>query len=72
MGHKIPDDFMLMGYGNNVRLSPMVSRLTHVELPYYEMGQAGCKALIDKILYGKDIPSVQKLDAKLIIGKTTR
>lgn len=72
MNYNIPDDFMLMGYGNNIRLSPMVSRLTHIELPYYEMGRTGCQTLINKILYGKDIPPLQKLDAKLVIGKTTQ
>lgn len=72
MNYRIPDDFMLMGYGNNVRLSPMASSLTHVELPHYEIGRAGCRALIDKIMYGKDISPVQELKAKLIIGKTTR
>ena len=72
MNWKIPEETMLMGYGNNVHFSPMASSLTHVELPHYEMGRAVCHSILDKIISDKEIPEVQEIKAKLIIGKTTR
>lgn len=72
MNWKIPEKTMLMGYGNNMRFSPMASKLTHVELPHYEMGRAACRSILDKIISDKEIPEVQEMKAKLIIAKTTR
>lgn len=69
---KIPEDLMLMGYGNNIRFSPMASQLTHVELPHYEMGRAACRSVLDKIISDKEIPNIQEIKAKLIIGQTTK
>ncbi len=69
MNWEIPKDVILMGYGNNIRLSPMISQQTHVKLPHYEIGRTACRSILDKIISGKNIPDIQELKAELIIGK---
>ncbi len=69
---KVPDDFMIVGYGNSpeiVRYSA-VNEISYVQIPYLEMGDAAGKLLIDNVLYGKEIPNVTMIEAKLIHARS--
>jgi DNA-binding LacI/PurR family transcriptional regulator len=68
----IPDDFMIMGYANDMKVRPTTPILTYVRIPYYEMGKAGCELLADKILNNIEIPKTTVISAELIIGKSTK
>jgi DNA-binding LacI/PurR family transcriptional regulator len=68
---KIPDDFMIMGYANDMKIRPTTPLLTYVRVPYYEMGKIACKLLADRILNNKEIPNITVVPAELITGKTT-
>ena len=68
----IPSDFMVMGYANDMKIRPTTPLLTHVKVPYYEMGKAACKLLADKILNNKNIPDITMVSAELIKSKSTK
>jgi DNA-binding LacI/PurR family transcriptional regulator len=67
----IPDDFMVMGYANDMKIRPTTPLLTYARVPYYEMGKTACKLLANKILNNKEIPDYTVVPAELIIGKST-
>ncbi|MHB9138264.1 MAG: substrate-binding domain-containing protein [Victivallaceae bacterium] len=68
---RIPQDFMIMGYANNMQLRPTVPLLTHIRIPYFNMGYAGCEILINSIINGEKLPVQEIVHADLIIGATT-
>jgi DNA-binding LacI/PurR family transcriptional regulator len=68
----VPDDFMIMGYSNDMKMRPTIPMLTYVRIPYYEMGKTACRLLADKILNDIQIPEETIIPAELIIGETTK
>ena len=68
---RIPEDFMIMGYANNMQLRPTIPLLTHVRIPYFDVGYKGCEILINNIVNGGKLPKQEIVHADLIIGKTT-
>lgn len=71
-GWAIPDDFMVMGYSNDMKIRPTTPMLTYVKIPYYEMGITACRLLAAKILNNIEIPERTIIPAELIVGKTTK
>ena len=69
---RIPDDFMIMGYANDMKIRPTTPLLTYARVPYYEMGKIASKILADKILNNKEIPNTTIVPAGLIIGESTK
>lgn len=65
-GWKIPDDIGIFGYGNNLSIRPTHPALSHVYVPYYEMGIEACRSLAENYLGDKVLP------AKIIKGETTK
>ena len=70
-GWSVPEDFMIMGYANNLEIRPTTPTLTYVKIPYFEMGRKGTEILIKSITNGTHIPLETNIKAELIIGKTT-
>jgi DNA-binding LacI/PurR family transcriptional regulator len=68
---RVPEDFMIMGYGNNMEIRPTNPTLTHVKIPYFETGRIGTEIMIQNILGGTPLPEEKLISAELIIGKTT-
>lgn len=68
MGWKVPDDFYIMGYGNNSEILhyPAVREISYVCIPYLETGIIGGNLLIQKILHNKDIPDMTIVQAELV------
>ncbi len=67
----IPKDFMVMGYANDMKIRPTTPLLTHVHIPYYEIGKTSCRLLANKILNNMNIPESTIVPAELIIGQST-
>ncbi|MCF6175510.1 MAG: LacI family transcriptional regulator [Victivallaceae bacterium] len=71
-GWRVPEDFMIMGYANNMAIRPTTPTLTHVKIPYFEIGRAGAELFIQSIIKGTPLPDKELISAELIIGKTTQ
>ena len=70
-GWRVPEDFLIMGYANNMDIRPTIPTLTHVKIPYFEIGRTGAELLIQSISKGTPLPKEKFIAAELIIGKTT-
>jgi DNA-binding LacI/PurR family transcriptional regulator len=70
-GWRVPKDFMIMGYANNMQLRPTVPLLTHIRIPYFNMGYQSCEILVNSIIRGGPLPDEIMIHADLIIGETT-
>lgn len=70
-GWRVPKDFMIMGYANNMQLRPTVPLLTHIRIPYFNMGYQSCEILVNSIISGNQLPDEILIHADLIIGETT-
>ncbi|MFA7229671.1 MAG: substrate-binding domain-containing protein [Victivallaceae bacterium] len=68
---RVPEDFMIMGYANNMQLRPTVPLLTHIRIPYFDIGYKGCEILANNILTGEKLPELTIVKAELVNGKTT-
>jgi DNA-binding LacI/PurR family transcriptional regulator len=68
---RVPEDFMIMGYANNMQLRPTVPLLTHIRIPYFDIGYKGCEVLINNIIKDEKNLEPTVINADLIIGKTT-
>jgi DNA-binding LacI/PurR family transcriptional regulator len=71
-GWRVPKDFMIMGYANNMDIRPTNPPLTHVKIPYWEIGRTGAELFIQSIINGTPLPDKKLIAAELIIGKTTK
>ncbi len=68
----VPNDFMIMGYANNMDIRPTEPTLTYIKVPYFEMGRTGTEILIRSIVNCIPTPEREYVSAELIIGNTTR
>ena len=69
---QIPEKIQLLGYANNMDLQPTIPMLTHIRLPYAEIGAKAIDLLLAKIRDNQDIPFQTLLAPELIQGETTR
>lgn len=63
---KVPDDIGIFGYANDMSIRPTVPTLSHVYVPYFEMGENACRVLVDGIRGESVVPG------KIIKGETIR
>ena len=67
---RIPEDFMMISYGDP-KLRSVLPLLTHIRIPYFNIGYQGCEILVNSIINGEALSKQTIVNADLIIGKTT-
>jgi DNA-binding LacI/PurR family transcriptional regulator len=68
MGWTVPDDFMILAYGNSPEfiLYSAVDEISCIQRPYIETGAIAVDLITRKISSGTDIPDITTIKAKLV------
>jgi DNA-binding LacI/PurR family transcriptional regulator len=61
---KVPDDIAVFGYAHDMNIRPTVPLLSHVYVPYFEMGEEACRVLANGLRGEFVVP------ARIVQGKT--
>jgi DNA-binding LacI/PurR family transcriptional regulator len=63
-GWRVPEDVGIFGYANNTDLRPTTPMLSHVRVPYFEMGREACRVLTEGLRGEFIVP------ARIVEGET--
>ncbi|MGP7819338.1 LacI family DNA-binding transcriptional regulator [Niallia sp. 01092] len=70
-GIKVPDDLSIIGYDNTRVAEMSIPPLTSIGQPFWEMGNEGCKIVIEAIQSKKEIPS-EIIPYRLVVRKSVK
>ncbi|HRU06164.1 MAG TPA: substrate-binding domain-containing protein, partial [Candidatus Brocadiia bacterium] len=73
LGMVVPDDIMVLGYGDYAQAARTLPPLSTVRVPRFQMGVRAVEALARVMEAGPGAPPVREtLEAELVVRKTTR
>ncbi|HEQ71552.1 MAG TPA: LacI family transcriptional regulator, partial [Spirochaetia bacterium] len=68
-GHRIPEDFAVLGWEDGERSKYSVPPITSLYFPFFEIGEESCRVMV-RLLDGETVPPVSFVQAKLVIRQS--